>query len=137
MAVNTLLYIVARNAALDAGGITALLASGKIQIRSGVQPAADAALTGVLLSTLTFGATALGAAATGTATANAITSDPSAVATGTAGYVALLKTDNTTVVLTGSVGTAAANLILSTLSIAAGNVVSCSALTLGIPAQGA
>jgi hypothetical protein len=137
MALNTILYNVGRNAALDAGGITALLANGKIQIRTGTQPAAEGALTGTLLSTMAFGATALGAAASGVATANAITSDPNAVATGTAGYVALLKSDNATVVATGSVGTSAANLVLATLSINAGNVVSCSALTLTIPAQGA
>lgn len=137
MALNTLLYQVARNAGLDAGGITALLAAGKIQIRVGAQPAADAALTGTLLSTLTFGSPALGAASAGVATANAITADSSAAASGTAGYVALLKSDNTTVVATGSVGTSAANLVLSTLTITATNVVSISSLTLGIPAQGA
>jgi hypothetical protein len=137
MALNTLLYNVARNAALDAGGITALLANGKIQIRTGSQPAAEGALTGTLLATLTFGATALGAAASGVATANAITSESNAPATGTAGYVALLKSDNATVVATGSVGTSGANLNLSTLTINATNIVSCSSLTLTIPAQGA
>jgi hypothetical protein len=137
MAVNTLLYVVSRNAALDAVGITSLLSAGKMQIRTGTQPAADAALTGTVLATLTFGAPALGAAASGVATANAITSDSNAAATGTAGYVAFLKSDNTTVVATGSVGTSAANLVLATLTINAGNVVSCSSLTLTIPAQGA
>jgi hypothetical protein len=136
MALNTLLYNVARNAALDAGGITALLALGKIQIRTGAQPAAEAALTGTVVATMTFGATALGAAASGTATANAITSDTNATG-GTAGYVAFLKSDNTTVVATGSVGTSASNLVLSTLTIGAGSTVSCSSLTLSIPAQGA
>lgn len=137
MALNTIFYNVARNAALDAGGISALLNNGKIQIRTGAQPAAEGALTGTLLATLTFGATAFGAAASGVATANAITSESNAPATGTAGYCALLKSDNTTVVMTGSVGTATANLILSTLTINAGNVVSCSSLTITIPAQGA
>lgn len=137
MAVNTILYNVARNAALDAGGITALLAGGKIQIRTGAQPAAEGALTGTLLSTLTFGTPALGAAAAGVATANAITSDADAAATGTAGYVALLKSDNATVVATGSVGLSAANLVLATLTINQHNIVSISSLTLTIPAQGA
>ena len=137
MALNTLLYVVARNAALDAGGITALLAAGKIQIRSGTQPAAEAALTGTLLATLTFGSPALGAAVAGVATANAITSEPNAPATNTAGYCALLQSDNTTVVMTGSVGTSGANMNLATLTINAGNVVSCSSLTVTIPAQGA
>lgn len=136
MALNTLLYNVARSAGLDAGGISALLNNGIIQIRTGAQPAAEAALTGTVCATLTFGATAFGAASNGQATANAIASDTNAVG-GTAGYVALLKSDTTTVVATGSVGTSGANMNLSSLTIPAGVTVSCSSLTLTIPAQGA
>ena len=116
MAPNTRLYTVALNAALDAVGITALLAGGQIQIYTGAQPAVQGALTGTKLSTLTFGSPALGAASGGVATANAITQDSSA---------------------TGSVGTSGANMNLATLSINAGDVVTCSSLTLTIPAQGA
>lgn len=136
MALNTILQTVAVNAALDAGGITALLANGLIQVRTGTQPAANAALTGTVCATLTFGETALGAAALGVATANAIANDTNAVG-GTAGYVALLKSDATTVVATGSVGTTGANMNLSNLTIAAGVTVSCTSLTLTIPFQGA
>ena len=136
MALTTLLYNVARNASLDAGGITALLANGIIQVRSGAQPAAEDALTGTVVATLTFGATALGSALAGVATANAIASDTNAVG-GTAGYCALLKSDATTVVCTGSVGTSGANMNLATLTISAGVTVSCSALTITVPAQGA
>lgn len=75
----------AANAAFD------LLNSGTIQIRTGAQPTnvADAA-SGTLLGTLTFGSTAFGAASTGVKTANAITSDTSADASGTAGHARLL-----------------------------------------------
>jgi hypothetical protein len=78
-----------RNAAADAA--VDLLDSGTIQIRTGAQPTAvgDAA-SGTLLGTLTFGAPAFGAAATGVATANAITSDTSADASGTAGHARIL-----------------------------------------------
>lgn len=71
--------------ALDVGG------AGSIQIRSGAQPTnvADAA-QGTLLGTLTFSATAFGNAATGVATANAITSDTNADNSGTAGHARLL-----------------------------------------------
>lgn len=81
-----------RNAAADA--MTALLnvgGAGSFQIRTGAQPTnvADAA-SGTLLGTLTFSATSFGAASTGVATANSITSDTSADASGTAGYSRIL-----------------------------------------------
>jgi hypothetical protein len=107
----------------------ALLDSGFIEVYTGSQPSLDGALTGTLLATMTFGATAFGnataAGGTVTAAANAISSG-TAGNTGTAGYFALLKSDNSTVVATGSVGTSGADLNLSTLSIASGNTVSCS-----------
>src|SRR5690242_4460657 len=40
--------------------VCALLNSGKMEVLSGAQPAANAALTGTLLATMTFGATAFG-----------------------------------------------------------------------------
>jgi len=109
--------------------VTALLNSGFIKIYTGSQPALNGAVTGTLLATLTFSATAFPAsvasAGTVTATANAITSG-TAGNTGTAGYFALVKSDTTTVVATGSVGTSGADLNLNTLSITSGNTVSCS-----------
>jgi hypothetical protein len=104
--------------------------SGFIKIYTGTQPALNGAITGTLLATMTFGATAFAAsvasAGTVTATANAITSG-TAGNTGTAGYFALVKSDNTTVVATGSVGTSGADLNLNSLSITSGATVSCSA----------
>lgn len=123
------------------GAVTPLLNSGTIQIFTGSQPAdANQALTGTLLATMTFGATAFGAptasGSTGsrivTATANAITSG-TAGATGTAGYFAVLKSDGTTVAGMGSVGTSGADLNLSTLSIVSGATISCSSFTITQP----
>lgn len=108
------------------------LNSGFLEIFTGGQPAVDAALTGTLLVTLTFSATAFaGSTASGgiiTATANAITNG-TAVANGTAGYFALLKSDNVTVCATGSVGTSGADLNLNSLSILTSATVSCSSFT--------
>lgn len=113
--------------------MTALLNSGTLQIFTGGQPSNNGALTGTLLATLTFGSTAFSAStASGnvvTATANAITSG-TAGNTGTAGYFALVKSDTTTVVASGSVGTSGADLNLSTLSIVSGSVVSCSSFSI-------
>jgi hypothetical protein len=110
--------------------VAALLNSGTLKIYQGTQPALDAAITGAtLLATLTFGATAFGASSGGTATANAITSG-TAAATGTAQFFALVKSDGTTVVATGTCGTTGADLNLSTTSIVSGATVSCSSFTI-------
>lgn len=114
------------------GGVdnrAALLNSGFIKIYTGSQPALNGSLTGTLLVTLTFGATAFGASTasggTVTANANAITSG-TAGNTGTAGYFALVKSDTTTVVMTGTVGTSNADLVGPSTSITSGSNVSCS-----------
>lgn len=127
MAQNPLPYDASVIAAVNA--FTALCNSGFIKIYTGAQPALNGAVTGTLLASLTFSATAFPAATasggTVTATANAITSG-TAGNTGTAGYFALLKSDGTTIVATGSVGTSGADLNLNTLTITSGNTVSCS-----------
>lgn len=118
-------------AAVDAAA--ALLNSGFLNIYTGGQPALNGGATGTLLVQLTFGVTAFAASTasggTVTATANAI-GNGTASNTGTAGYFAVLKSDNTTVVATGSVGTSGADLNLSTTSIVSGAVVSCSSFTI-------
>lgn len=111
------------------GNASCSLNSGKINVYTGSQPAADAALTGTLLASMTFNATAFGASSGGVATAGAITS-ATAGNTGTAGYFALLKSDGTTVVATGSVGTSGADLNFNSLSISSGATVSCSSFTI-------
>jgi hypothetical protein len=127
MANNPLPYDASVIAAVNA--FTALLNSGFIKIYSGAQPALNAAASGTLLATMTFSATAfptsVAAGGTVTATANAITSG-TAGNTAAAGYFALVKSDNSTIVATGSVGTSGADLNLNTLSITSGNTVSCS-----------
>jgi hypothetical protein len=118
--------------------ITALLNSGDIKIYTGSQPTdANQSITGTLLATLVFGATAFGTpAASGaagsrvvTATANAITSG-TAGNTGTAGYFVLEKSDGATVIAMGSVGTSGADLNLNSLSVTSGATVSCSSFTI-------
>ena len=122
----------------DAGVIAALnnfgtlLNSGFIKIYTGAQPAVDGALTGVLLATLTFGATAFATATAsgsgGTMNANAISSG-TAANTGTAGYFVLQESNGTTNVATGACGTSGQELNLNTTSISAGDTVSCSAFS--------
>jgi hypothetical protein len=118
----------------EADFIGVALDSGFIRIYDGSQPAtADTALSGqVLLAELTFGADAFPAASAGVLTANAIASDSSANATGTAAWARLLKTDGTSVVMDGTVGTASANVVINSTAISAGAVVSCSSLTITI-----
>lgn len=112
--------------------MAALCNTGYIRIYDGTQAAtADTAVGAqVLLAELRFGATAFGAGADGVATANAITADSSANATGTATWFRVLKSDGTTVVWDGSVGTATSDLVLNTTSIVAGASVTITALTL-------
>lgn len=119
----------AASAAADA--VTALANSGKLRIYSGTKPTnADTALSGnTLLAELTFGTTAFGAASNGVATANAITSDSSADATGTASFFRVFKSDGTTAVWDGTVGTAGCDLNLNSTSISSGATVSVSSLT--------
>ena len=85
--------------------------TGWLRIYDGTQPAnADTAVsTQNILAELRFGATAFGASVAGVATANAITADSSANATGTATWFRVFKSDGTTALWDGSVGTAAAN----------------------------
>ena len=106
---------------------------GWLEIWSGSQPALDGSLSGTKLARLGFGspafAPALAAAGTVSALANAIASGI-ALATGTAGYFALLKSDDSTVVATGSVGLSGADLNMSSLSVVAGQIVAASSFSI-------
>jgi hypothetical protein len=119
----------AASAAADA--VAALANNGYLRIYDGTQAAdADTAVGAqVLLAELRFGATAFGAAANGVATANAITQDSSANATGTASWFRALKSDGTTPLWDGSVGTSGANLNLNSVSIVSGAAVSVTSFT--------
>ena len=105
MALNPTLSNVAANAEADAA--CALANTGWLRIYDGTQPAnADTAVsTQNILAELRFGATAFGASVAGVATANAITADSSANATGTATWFRVFKSDGTTALWDGSVGT--------------------------------
>lgn len=117
------------NAEADAVG--AALDNGYIRIYDGTQPTdADTAVGAqVLLAELRFGADAFPSAVAGLLTANAITSDASANASGTASWARILASNGTTVWFDGTVGTATANVILNSVAISAGATVSCSSLT--------
>jgi len=137
MALNTELTIVARNAAL-ASGLSPQFNGGKLQLCTGSQPA-DVESPGAttVLAVLTLNATAFGAPSAGVVTANAITGETNAPATGTAGHARLYKSDGTTLLATGTVGTVDANVVLGTTAVNAGNIVNCTSLSLTVPKVGA
>lgn len=126
MANNPLPYDVAGIASVNA--VAALCNLGFMNIYTGSQPALDGSLTGTLLASLPFQTPAFATATASSGTVTAVMNGPiSAVAsaTGTAGYFALLETNGTTIVGTGSVGLSAADLNFSSLSIQFGGTVSC------------
>lgn len=114
-----------------ANAVTALLDNGYLRIYDGTQPAtADTAVsTQVLLAELRFNATAFGAASNGVSTANSLTADSSANATGTASWFRALKSDGTSAIFDGSVGLSSADMVLNSTSIASGAAVSVSTFT--------
>lgn len=118
----------------EADAIGGALNNGLIRIYDGSQPAnADTAVSGqTLLAELTFGADAFPAASAGLLTANAITSDSSANATGTASWARILASNGTTVYFDGTVGTSSANVVINSTAISSGAAVSCSSLTLQV-----
>lgn len=112
--------------------------AGLLRIYDGTRPAdPDTAVTSQnLLAELTMSDPAFGNAADddpgGTATANSITADSSADATGTASWFRIVDSNGTAIV-DGEVGTSGANLNLNTVSIVAGAQVEVTSLTLTMP----
>jgi len=86
------------------------------------------------LGTCTFSATAFGSAASGVATAAAITDDSSADATGTAA-VMRVTTSTPATLYEGTVSTSGADLNLNTTSITSGDVISITSATITMPAS--
>lgn len=129
MANNFKIANASANAEVDA--LTALLDGGTLKIYTGTQPTdADTAIGAqVLLATLTFGSPAFAAGSSGVATANAITQDSSADATGTAAWFRCL-TSGGAKVCDGSVGTSGADCNLNSIAISAGAIVSVTAMTI-------
>ena len=116
-----------------------LLNSGYLEIYNGAQPADANTAVGaqVLLSSgMQFSSAAFGSFVPGgsprqvVATANSISSDTNAAASGTATWFGAYKVDGTTVVMDGSVGTVGCDLNLNTTAISAGATVSCTSFTL-------
>ena len=123
-----------RQAMLD--NLTGQLNSGTIKIYTGSIPATpETAITSqTLLGTLTLNSTAFGSASSATpsvATANSITQDSAADATGTAAW-ARVATSGGTVVMDVDVGTSATTIVLNTTSIVSGGPISISSFTLSL-----
>ncbi len=123
MANNLKLSDVAVNAEADA--LSVLLDNGYLRIYDGTQAAtADTALGAqVLLAELRFNATAAPAASGGVLTFNAITQDSNANNTGTASWFRALKSDGSTVMFDGTVGTSGSDINIATTAIVAGAIV--------------
>lgn len=121
-----------RNAQMDA--ITTFTGTtAKLTIYSGTRPATGGTATTVL-ATLTCNATFAPASSGGVLTLNAISS-ATAGATGTASWFRLFKSDGTTIVMDGDVGTSGSDLNLNSTAITSGGTVSVSSfvLTCGNP----
>jgi hypothetical protein len=101
-----------------------------IRIYAGSQPAnANTAISGqTLLVSLTVSGT-FGTDSNGTITLATVTNG-TAVATGTASFFRIVKSDGTTVVMDGVVGTSGSDMNLNNTSIASGQTVSISAGTI-------
>lgn len=115
----------ALNAATDA--VTALIgASGNLKFRL----AGTIGAPGTAVATLPLSATAFGAASSGTATANAITSDTNATGNASAVATASLETSAGTLVIHCDVAASGSDINMTGgLTIGAGDTVSCSSLT--------
>ncbi len=140
MALNPFFADGTAKAAVEAVG--ALCNSGKLRVYSGAQPTdANTAIGAqVLLGEFTFGATAFGTAAysgsapnrLATITANSI-SDVTAGNSGTASFFRAVKSDGTTVVMDGSVGTSGCDLNLTDITITTNETMRVSSLTVSCP----
>lgn len=120
--------VTTRNAMLDAI-TTRAGASALLRIYDGTQPATGGTAT-TLLAELTCNSTFAPAASSGVLTLNAITSDTSANATGTATWFRIVQSGGSTHVLDGTVGTSGADLNLNTVSIVSGATVAVSSFTI-------
>jgi hypothetical protein len=125
MASNLKFTTAVRNAMLDAI-TTQAGASALLRIYSGTQPTdANTALSGnTLLAELTCNATFAPSASGGQLTLNSISSDTSADATGTASFFRLVKSNGTTVIMDGTVGTSGCDLNINSTAISSGAAVS-------------
>lgn len=131
-----LISTLTRNAMVNA--LTALIdggsGAGSISFRTGTAPAATTdADSGTLLATCPMSDPSFGAASSGTATANAITSDTNVDASGTAGHFRI-KDSNAVTIVQGTVGTSGADIDFNSTTWVAGGTVAMSSLTITQPA---
>jgi hypothetical protein len=135
-----------RNGLLGASGVCDLLNGGKINIYSGGQPAsADYAETGVLLATITTGASGsglvLGTAAAGVISKSASTWSGTCAVAGIAGWARFYGTAGTTgssateVRLDGNVGISGSDFVLANTSLTLGATQTIDTFTLTAPAS--
>jgi len=129
LACNLKYAVLLKNAKLDAI-TTQVGGSALLKIYDGSQPASpDTAITTQnLLVTLTCNATFAPGASSGVLTANSITSG-TAGATGTAAWFRL-TTSGGTAKIDGTVGTSGTDAIIDNTSVASGQSVSCTSLTI-------
>lgn len=126
MPLNTRLSDTVANAEADA--LAGLLDNGYLRLYSGIQPATAnvPVSTQTLLAELRFGSPAFGPSSHGTISANSISPDNSANATGTATWFRCLMSDGTTAILDGSVGTSGSNINMNSNNIQQNAIVSIS-----------
>jgi hypothetical protein len=115
--------VAARNARADNGIRDIIGNAALLRIYTGTAPADCAtAATGQKLSEHTLGSPFAPGASSGVQSPT-LPSNVNALATGTAGYWRVYKSDGTTCVIQGSVGTSGADLNLNTLSLVTGGPV--------------
>lgn len=103
--------------------------SALLRFYDGSRPATGGAAT-TLLAELVCNATFAPASSGGVLTLNAIASDVSANASGTATWFRLVKADGTTQAIDGSVGTSGADLNMSSVTFVAGAVIAVSSFVI-------
>lgn len=117
-----------RNAMLDAIA-TQASSSCKLRFYNGTRPATGGSAT-TLLAELTCNATFAPSASGAVLTLNSITSDTSADATGTATWFRIVKSDGTTHIMDGNVGTSGSDLNMDTVSFTLGGTVAVTSFTI-------
>lgn len=114
------------SASAAADAVARHLDNGYLRIYSGTKPTnADTALAGnTLLAELRFANPSAPGAVSGVVTFSTLTPDSAADATATATFFRTFRTDGTTVVYDGTVGTSSADLLINSTAISAGTEVS-------------
>lgn len=132
MTANFQMSTTLRNARLDT--ITSSVGSaGLLRIydnSAGAPASVGAAVTGVKLAEFTL-SSPFGPSATGAVLSPTIPAQVNAVATGTALYYRVYKSDGTTAVIQDTVGTSSAGMVMNTTSIVTGGPVVINSWTIG------